>query len=274
MTTTTSTLNATINPEGIATTYHFDYGTTSSYGHSTATASAGSGTASTALSAALSGLAPGTTYHYRAVAVSAGGTIAGHDASFATSKTPAPTVATGAASAVSTTTASLNGSIDPRGVSTRYYFEYGIKSPRTRTPTASAGAGTATLAVSAPLSRLAPGTTYLYRLVAVGASTVRGSTRSFTTARIAPALSLTSAANPVAAGSSVTFTGALSGTGVGVRTVALEVEPYPYTGGFRQVGSARLTSASGQVSFTLASLSVNTMVRVVTVGGSPRWRVP
>jgi hypothetical protein len=67
----------------------------------------------------------------------------------------------------------------------------------------------------------------------------------------------------------VTFDGTLSGTGVGVRTVALEIEPYPYTGGFRQIGAAELTSASGTFSFSLPSLTVNTMVRAVTVGGSP-----
>jgi hypothetical protein len=264
---TTAVVNATVNPDGIATTYYFQYGTTSGYGHNTATHSAGSGTTPAAVSESLSGLATAATYHYRVVAVSAGGTVDGKDATFATIRVP--TATTGAASAVSTTTASLNGGINPNGVATTYYFLYGTKSPTTRTPAASAGAGSATVAVSAALSGLIPGTTYVYRLVAVGASTVNGATRSFTTAKIAPGLSLTSTANPVSAGSSVTFDGKLSGTGVGVRTVALEVEPYPYTAGFKQVGAAEPTNASGTFTFTLASLSVNTKVRAVTVGGSP-----
>ena len=269
VTTATAVLNGTVNPEGIATSYYFQYGTTSGYGHNTTTRSAGSGTSSAAVSQPLSGLAARTTYHYRIVAVNAGGTVAGKDATFATIATPAPTVTTGAASAVTTTTATLTGSVDPHGVATTYYFEYGTKLPTTRTPVASAGAGTATVAVSAALSKLAPGTTYVYRLVAVGASTAIGATRSFTSAKIAPALSLRSTANPVAAGASVTFDGTLSGTGVGVRTVALEIEPYPYTGGFRQFGAAELTNASGTFSFTVPNLTVNTMVRAVTVGGSP-----
>ena len=106
--------------------------------------------------------------------MSAGGTVAGRDATFTTSRTPAPSVAAGAVSAVSLTTATLNGTVNPHGVATQYYFEYGTKSPSARTATVSAGAGTATLPVSAPLSRLAPGTTYLYRLVAVGAEPVAG----------------------------------------------------------------------------------------------------
>jgi phosphodiesterase/alkaline phosphatase D-like protein len=267
VTTAAAVLTGTVNPAGLATTYYFQFGTTSGYGHNTTAHSAGSGTAAAAVSQALSGLAARTTYHYRIVAVSAGGTVAGKDATFAT--TGAPTVTTGAASAVTTTTATLTGSIDPHGVATTYYFEYGTKSPTTKTPVASAGAGTVTVAVSAPLAGLVPGTSYVYRLVAVGASTTIGATRSFTSAKIAPSLSLRSTANPVQAGAGATFDGTLAGTGVGVRTVALEIEPYPYTGGFRQLGAAELTNASGTFTFTLPALNVNTMVRAVTVGGSP-----
>jgi hypothetical protein len=267
VTTATAVLNGTVNPEGLATSYYFQYGTTSGYGHNTATHSAGSGTGSTAASQSLSGLAARTTYHYRIVAVNAGGTVDGKDATFVT--TGAPTVTTGAASAVTTTTATLTGSVDPHGIATTYHFEYGTKSPSTHTAVASAGAGSATVAVSAPLSKLAPGTTYVYRLVAVGAATATGATRSFTTAKIAPALSLRSTANPVTAGAGVTFDGTLSGTGVGVRTVALEIEPYPYTGGFKQFGATEQTNASGTFTFTLPALNVNTLVRAVAVGGSP-----
>ena len=103
----------------------------------------------------------------------------------------------------------------------------------------------------------------------MGATTVTGATRSFTTAKIPPGLSLTSRANPIAAGASATFDGKVSGTGVGVRLVALQIEPYPYHAGFVQVGAAVFSNAAGDVSFTLLKLAANTMVRVVTVGGSP-----
>lgn len=267
--TTTAVLNATVDPDGFATSYYFEYGTTAGYGHTTPMGSAGSGTSSVPVSEALSGLIAHTAYHYRIVAVSAGGTVAGSGATFTTTSTPAPTVSTGAASAVASTTAILNGNIDPRGIATSYYFEYGTKSPTTRTQQASAGAGNATVAVNTPLSGLAPGTRYFYRLVGVGVSTITGATRSFTTPKVPPGLALTSLANPAGAGTSVTFNGILSGTGVGVRSVALEVEPYPYTAGFVQLGAAEPTSASGAFSFTVPDLTINTMVRAVTVGGSP-----
>lgn len=267
--TTTATVNGTVNPAGVPTNYQFQYGTTSGYGHTTSTHSAGSGTAVTAVSAALSGLSAGTTYHYRLVATSAGGTVYGHDATFATAKTQAPSADTGTATAVTTTSASLTGSVDPHGVATTYYFLYGTSSPSIRTPAASAGAGTVSLGVSAALANLAPATTYAYRLVAVGASTVDGSIRHFSTAKIPPALTLGAAPRPVATGGAVTLSGTLSGTGVGIRNVALEVEPYPYRGGFRIAGATVATSAAGAFTLSVTGLRVNTRVRAVTADGSP-----
>lgn len=86
VTATTATLNGTVNPEGSATTYQFQYGTSTSYGSVTPTspASAGSGSSAVAESAALSGLAAGTTYDYRLVATNATGTTHGANQTFTT----------------------------------------------------------------------------------------------------------------------------------------------------------------------------------------------
>lgn len=77
-------LNGTVNPEGIATTYQFDYGTTTGYGTSTTPASAGSGSSPVAESQTVTGLAPSTLYHFRIQATNAGGTTLGADATFTT----------------------------------------------------------------------------------------------------------------------------------------------------------------------------------------------
>jgi hypothetical protein len=69
-----ATLNGTVDPRGLSTTYHFEYGTTTSYGLSTPPASAGAGNGAQPVSADLSGLEPDTTYHYRLVATNADGT--------------------------------------------------------------------------------------------------------------------------------------------------------------------------------------------------------
>jgi NHL repeat len=81
-------LGAMVDPGGIAASYRFEYGTTTSYGNTTPfpEGSVGEGVTARAVWASASGLAPGTTYHYRVVATSelAPGGIAGPDQTFTT----------------------------------------------------------------------------------------------------------------------------------------------------------------------------------------------
>jgi sugar lactone lactonase YvrE len=80
-----ATLNGAVNPQGISTTYHFDYGTTSSYGSSTPeNGSIGNGTSSVPVGRAIGGLSPGTTYHFRVVATNLEGASYGQDRTFTT----------------------------------------------------------------------------------------------------------------------------------------------------------------------------------------------
>jgi hypothetical protein len=81
---TSATVGGTVNPNGEATTWHVEYGKTTTYGTDTASVSAGSGTANTSVTATLTNLEPGTTYHYRLVATNSAGTTYGADATFAT----------------------------------------------------------------------------------------------------------------------------------------------------------------------------------------------
>jgi hypothetical protein len=89
VTQTSATLHGTVNPAGQATSYVFEYGTSTAYGAQTPTASAGSGTKTTAVSATIGALAPNATYHYRLVATSVNGTAFSHDSSFKTTAVPA-----------------------------------------------------------------------------------------------------------------------------------------------------------------------------------------
>jgi hypothetical protein len=92
VTSTAATLNGTVNPEGAATTYQFQYGTSTSYGSVTpaSPASAGSGSSAVSESAALSGLSASTTYDYRLVATSATGTTNGSNQTFTTPAASSP----------------------------------------------------------------------------------------------------------------------------------------------------------------------------------------
>ena len=182
---TTATLSGSVNPNGSATTYHFEYGTTTSYGsHSPAVdAGAGSGSSPVAVSTNLSGLSAGTTYHYRPVATNAAGTTNGADQTFTT--LVKPSVTTGSATSVLVTTATLNGSVDPRGSATTYHFEYGtttLYEAQSPAVEAGAGSGSSTVAVSTALTGLIAGTTYHYRLVATNAAgPTLGSDQTLTT---------------------------------------------------------------------------------------------
>jgi hypothetical protein len=81
---TKATLHGTVNPEALSAKYHFEYGTSTSYGSSISEASAGAGTTVVPESASISGLVAGTTYHYRIVATNSAGTSYGADVRFTT----------------------------------------------------------------------------------------------------------------------------------------------------------------------------------------------
>ena len=87
ITTSGATLNGSVDPHGSAARYRFDYGRSTAYGSSTPVASAGSGSGPVAVAAHVAGLAKGTAYHFRLVAIdSAGGAHPGADAGFRTLK--------------------------------------------------------------------------------------------------------------------------------------------------------------------------------------------
>jgi hypothetical protein len=83
VTATSATLTGTVDPHGVDTTWHFEFGTTTAYGGSTTNGTA-KGNASKSVSGDIDGLAPSTTYHYRLVATSGTETVNGADMTFAT----------------------------------------------------------------------------------------------------------------------------------------------------------------------------------------------
>ena len=191
VTLTQATLNGTVNPSGsTVSSCHFDWGTTTGYGQQIpCVSSPGEGVEPVAVSATLTALTPGTTYHYRLVATGPGGTVEGADEQLTTA-TPPPAPAAPAALSSSPTGATdsqgtLNGTVDPNGSAVSdCHFDWGTSSAYGHTVpcAASPGAGLAPVAVTAMLTGLAPGTTYHYRLVATGpGGTSYGADEQFTT---------------------------------------------------------------------------------------------
>ena len=134
------------------------------------------------MTAALTGLSTTTKYHFRAVAVNAGGTKNGSDTTFTT--THAPILSSTTSASVGASGGEVLGSVNPNGIKTTAYFQYGTSSNSLTSDTTmmSLGSGRASVAILGIFPNLQPNTTYYYQLVATGsAGTFYGTTGSFTT---------------------------------------------------------------------------------------------
>ena len=83
-----ASLRGTVDANRSATTYFFQYGTTSAYGATTPERPAGNGDTRRNVAGSASNLAPATTYHYRLVARNGDGTTRGADRVFRTQRQP------------------------------------------------------------------------------------------------------------------------------------------------------------------------------------------
>ncbi len=90
--TTGATPMGLVNPNNSATVWYFDYGLTALYGLRTPEVSAGAGSGTSTVSASVTGLLPGTLYHYRLSATNERGSSRGEDMTFTTEVTPPPPV--------------------------------------------------------------------------------------------------------------------------------------------------------------------------------------
>jgi hypothetical protein len=90
LTTSTATVTGSVNPNGAAVDVSFQFGTTAAYGQSTAVQTLAPDDTADIFSAALTGLPPGTTIHYRDIATSDFGTLVGADQTLTTSSPPPP----------------------------------------------------------------------------------------------------------------------------------------------------------------------------------------
>ena len=184
VTTNTSVLNGTVNPNGVSATVSFQYGLTTAYGSTvTATQSPVSGSSPNSVSVPVGGLLPNTTYHFRVVSTNNGGTSPGNDMTFTTNPILA-SVITSLASNITAVSAQLNGSVNANYAGTTLSFDWGTSASYGNSVAANPGtvSGSTSTPVFANISGLAWNTAYHFRLVGVNAAgTAYGNDITFNT---------------------------------------------------------------------------------------------
>src|ERR1019366_2610780 len=163
----------------------------------------------------LTGLSPKTVYHFQVVASTSGGTSYGGDLTFkTTTAAPSlPSVQTLTATGITTTAATANGSVNPNGASSTFYFEYGTTT--SYGATTPSGNTAVAISVSGPITGLTPNTPYHYRFVAFNSVGITyGSDIPFTTSgagTVAPIFSSSPQSQTVQAGANVSFAATATG---------------------------------------------------------------
>ncbi len=163
-----ATLNGFVNANFLPTTVIFEFGNTLSYENSvTAAESPVTGDSLAGVSASVTGLNPGATYHFRIKAVNSLGTSYSDDSEFVTLG-KVPDVNIQKATGVSSSGAVLNGAVNANYLSTEVIFEYGTTMAYSGSVAAAQSpvAGSTMTDVSADISGLAPGVTYHFRIKA------------------------------------------------------------------------------------------------------------
>ncbi|MDD5068599.1 MAG: hypothetical protein PHS53_04340 [Candidatus Pacebacteria bacterium] len=186
----TANLNGEVTPNRASTQYWFEYGKTANLGNTSAFVNAGDGTAKVSASISLTDLLPLTTYYFRINAQNQFGTVNGAIVNFKTlgpASPSEPTATTRAATGVTSSRATLQGTVNPSGLDTTYWFEYSTDSLLgsvliQTTDSATITAGTNAVPVTADISGLPGATTYYFRIAAQNSEgTVRGDRMTFKT---------------------------------------------------------------------------------------------
>lgn len=200
ITATTVKIKGSLLPRGDTVTYHFEYGTTPTFGSSSSIYKY-----TDKVEGIVAGLQSKTKYYLRLVATNENGSS--YAATEFTTISLAPLVKIKQTVDVTEITATLYGQINPNSLPTSFYFEYGLTPAFGQvTPTFSLTDTTEFLNVSTPISNLQPRQTYYYRLVATnGFSSSATEAASFFTAVKPIILSYSPTTAPI--GADITITG-------------------------------------------------------------------
>jgi alpha-tubulin suppressor-like RCC1 family protein/predicted GH43/DUF377 family glycosyl hydrolase len=128
------------------------------------------------------GIGANTTYHFRLVVDNVFGSVFGSDQTFSTVAGP-PTATTNPATNVQVNTVTLNAAVNPNGLDTTAYFQWGVMTTYgNSTIPKSIGSGTNNVNAAENVTGLTTNTSYNFRVVATNSSgTVYGLNQAFVT---------------------------------------------------------------------------------------------
>jgi hypothetical protein len=166
--------------------------------------------------------------------------------------------------------ANLHGSVDPRGVATSAYFQYGTTNKYgKRTPAQSAGLNPGAIPLTAGVTGLKSDTTYHFRIVAESKDgKTNGKDVTFKTA--APTTTPVFTPNPVPYGDPVSVSGQIVGSGAKGAEVTLFGRAFPFTDPFTQFGNTVVADDNGNYLFILSS-ALSTAQFEVRAGTDPAF---
>jgi hypothetical protein len=169
-----------------------------------------------------------------------------------------PGAATRGAQDVSPTASTVSASVNPNGLVTTWYFQYGKTNKYgKRTAAQDAGSGKKALRVSSTLTSLTPNTTYHYRIVATNSAGSKvGADKTLHTPEVPTVSTIATAPSPNVFGQPVVVSGFLVGPrGGGGKQVALEGNGFPFSAGFTQIGNTVVTADNGGYQFVFTPVT-------------------
>ncbi len=247
---TTATLNGTITiGSEVVTTQGFEWtlSNSSSWNITTENLTANGITRN------LTGLAPNTAYKYRAYAVTESGTIYGTVQNFNTLSITSPSVVTNAATSITETSATLNGTISAGTETiTSQGFEWRVSNTNIWMPITITGNS-----LTHNLTGLIPNTSYEYRAMATTPTeTVYGEILTFTTLAVVPPVVITNPVTPTSS-TSVTLTATITAGSEAILSQGFE---------WKQAGASQWTVVNATLNgntmtYDLTGLTPNTSYR-------------
>lgn len=185
VTTTNALINGTVRPNGLPTGFYLRWGLTAAYGNTSDYGETTSGSQPSIFQMRMTNLSPHTVYHYQIVATNSAGDASSADLAIGTlAESPnAPTAITRTASAITQSAATIGGNVNPNGLDTTWYFQWGTTTAYGNVlPAASVPGQYLSSIVGGALSNLNAATIYHYQLVATNsAGSTVGDDQSFTT---------------------------------------------------------------------------------------------